>query len=135
MKQSNSGTGINQGMAQDNPAWTLTARLQSGYFLVGGIWPILHLRSFEAVSGPKVDGWLVKTVGGLLAVVGGSLWRAADRQRITPEMAAVGAGTATVLAAIDFVYVKRRRISPVYLLDGLANLILVLGWVRGRATR
>jgi hypothetical protein len=39
------------------------------------------------------------------------------------------------LAAIDFVYVKRRRISPVYLLDGLANLILVLGWVRGRATR
>lgn len=122
---------------QDQPdgLWTLTARAQGAYFGLGGIWPILHLRSFEAITGPKVDGWLVKTVGGLLSVVGGGLWRAADRQRITPEVAAVGAGTAAVLTAIDIVYVSKRRISPIYLLDGLANLILIGGWIAGRKNR
>lgn len=121
----------NDAARQRQRIWQATARLQSVYFVVGGTWPIVHLRSFEAVSGPKVDGWLVKTVGGLLSVVGISLWRSSRQHRITPEIAAVGAGTASVLTAIDFVYVKRRRISPVYLLDGVANLILVLGWLRG----
>ncbi len=38
--------------------------------LVGGVWPYLSMRSFEAVLGPKADRWLVYTVGGLLATIG-----------------------------------------------------------------
>jgi hypothetical protein len=30
---------------------------------VTGVWPILRLRSFEAVTGPKKERWLVKTMG------------------------------------------------------------------------
>jgi hypothetical protein len=30
-------------------------------------------RSFEAVTGPKRDDWLVKTIGGLIAMVGATL--------------------------------------------------------------
>ena len=36
--------------------------------LVGGLWPLLHISSFEMVFGPKADRWLVKTVAGLLMV-------------------------------------------------------------------
>ena len=32
--------------------------------LAGGLWPLLHIRSFEWVFGPKTDRWLVKTVAG-----------------------------------------------------------------------
>jgi hypothetical protein len=46
------------------------ARLQGAANLVGGLWPLLHLKSFEAVFGPKTDRWLVKTVSGLLVVNG-----------------------------------------------------------------
>jgi hypothetical protein len=110
------------------------AQLQGGFFLAGGIWPLLHMRSFEAVTGPKVDRWLVKTVGLLLSVIGLMLIGAARRGRVTPELAAVGAGSAASLAAIDVVYVARRRISPIYLLDAAAQLAIIAGWLRARSS-
>src|SRR5215213_7149555 len=39
------------------------ARLQAIFYIVSGVWPFVSIRSFEAVTGPKVDRWLVKTVG------------------------------------------------------------------------
>lgn len=105
---------------------------QAVFFTAGGAWPILHMPSFEKVTGPKVDHWLVKTVGGLLAVTGLILGRAALREAEDEgavDLALIGAGTAGVLAAVDLVYVSEKRISPVYLLDALAQLTLIGGWV------
>src|SRR5829696_5208138 len=48
------------------------ARAHGAMNLVGGVWPLLHTGSFEAVFGPKTDRWLVKTVAGLLTVRPGS---------------------------------------------------------------
>ena len=39
---------------------------QGAYYAVTGLWPLIHMRSFEAISGPKRDQWLVKTIGLLL---------------------------------------------------------------------
>ncbi len=90
----------------------------------------MSLRSFEAVTGPKVDLWLVKTVGVLVAVIGSALALASRRRRLAPEIVLVAAGSAAALAAIDTVYVAKRRISPVYLLDAAAEIALVAGWAR-----
>jgi len=106
------------------------ARIQALYYLVSGIWPLLHMRSFEAITGPKVDRWLVKTVGALVAVVGSALALASQRRQVAPEMVLVASGSAAALATIDTVYVAKRRISPVYLLDAVAELVLVAAWVR-----
>ena len=51
---------------KDQWRWRLLA-FQSGYYGVTGIWPILHLPSFEAITGPKIDDWLVHMVGLLAA--------------------------------------------------------------------
>jgi hypothetical protein len=104
------------------------ALAQGAFYAVTGIWPILHMRSFEAVTGPKVDRWLVKTVGGLLTVAGVAMWKAGRNRRVTPEIVAVAAGSAAVLTAIDVVYVSKGRISPVYLLDAVAEVGLIGGW-------
>jgi hypothetical protein len=104
-------------------AWT-----QSAFYLATGLWPIVSLRTFEAVTGPKADGWLVKTVGGLIATAGAALGSAAAARRVTPEIAMVGAGCAATLAAIDLVYVSRRRIPPIYLSDAAVELALVAAW-------
>jgi hypothetical protein len=37
--------------------------LQALYYLATGLWPLVHLPSFEAVTGPKTDDWLVHMVG------------------------------------------------------------------------
>jgi hypothetical protein len=104
------------------------ALAQGAFYLATGVWPLVHMRSFEVVTGPKVDRWLVRTVGGLLGVVGGALGSAARHGRVTPEIRALGAGTAAVLAVIDCTYVARKRISPIYLLDAAAEVGLVAGW-------
>lgn len=102
---------------------------QGLFYLASGIWPILHLRSFEAVTGPKPEGWLVKTVGALVAVAGGALLFAGLRQRITPEIAGLALGSAASLAAIDLTYAGRRRISPVYFGDAAVEIALAGGWL------
>ena len=108
---------------------------QGAMYLVTGLWPLVSLRTFERVTGPKVDGWLVKTVGVIVASVGPVLLAAARRNRITPEIALLGASCAASLAGIDVVYVSRRRISPIYLADALAELVCIGGWAVGRQQR
>lgn len=101
---------------------------QGLFWLLSGVWPLFHRRSFEAVTGPKVDFWLVETVGALLALIGLVLLLACIRRRITPEIATLGAGAAVVLAAIDVIYVSRDRIRPVYLLDAGVELVIACLW-------
>ena len=106
------------------------ARLQAVFYIVTGVWPIVSMRSFEVITGPKVDRWLVKTVGALVAVIGAALALASRRRQLAPEVVLVAAGSAAALATIDSVYVAKRRISPVYLLDAVAEIALVVGWAR-----
>src|SRR5215212_7107379 len=88
------------------------ARLQAIFYVATGVWPFVSMRTFEAVTGPKVDRWLVKTVGALVAVIGCALALASRRRQLAPEIVLVAAGSAAALATIDTVYVARRRISP-----------------------
>src|SRR5687768_16384354 len=106
------------------------ARLQALYYIATGVFPFVSMRFFEAITGPNVDQWLVKTVGALVTVIGGALALATRRGQIAPEMVLTAAGSAAALAAIDTFYVAKRRISPVYLFDAMIELALVAGWVR-----
>ncbi len=105
-----------------------TAVGQGVFWLVMGLWPLVHYRSFEAVTGPKEDDWLVKTIGGLIAIVGGTLLVSARRRDPTPEAAVLGAGAATALAIADLRFVTRGRISRIYLLDVIAEAPFLVGW-------
>jgi hypothetical protein len=105
-----------------------TALGQGVFYLITGLWPLISRRTFEAVTGPKTDFWLVHTAGLLITVVGSALGLAGLRRRVTPEMALLGTGSAAALSAIDVVYVCLGRISRVYLLDAVAEWLLIAGW-------
>lgn len=105
------------------------ARAQGLYFLATGVWPLLSMRTFEAVTGPKTDRWLVKTVGVLVWVIGASLLAAGRRPRPDPPTALLAAGSAAGLGAIDVIYAARGRISRVYLLDAVLETLLVAAWL------
>lgn len=94
-----------------------------------GVWPVLHLPSFLAVTGPKTDLWLVQTVGALLAVFGAVLMMAAARRRLTPEWRVLAAAMAGVLATVDIVFVTRDVIPPIYLADAVVELLIVAAWI------
>ena len=114
----------------DSDAGVRAARLQAAYFLPTAVAPFVSRRAFESVTGPKTEWWLVQTVSVLVGAIGGVLAGAARRRRVTPEIAALGAGSAVGLAAIDVVYVARRRISPVYLIDAAVELLCAEAWRR-----
>jgi hypothetical protein len=102
---------------------------QSAFYLATGIWPLLSMNTFEKVTGPKTDKWLVKTVSMMINVVGVVLAVAGTRRKIAPEIPLLAAGSALSLAAVDVVYVSKKRISKVYLLDAVAELLIVALWV------
>jgi hypothetical protein len=109
-------------------------RAQAAYFVVTGVWPMVDLDTFQSITGPKPEGWLVKTLGGLITAVGVALWIAADAEEPSREATALGAGSAAALGASDLWYGGiRRRISPVYLVDAAAQAALLYGWVRARS--
>jgi hypothetical protein len=105
---------------------------QGAYYLATGVWPLVSPKTFQAVTGPKRELWLVKTVGTLAAVIGGVLTYAGTRKRRPSEMALLAMGTAAAFATIDIVYVAKRRIAPVYLVDAAAQIGLIAVWAFAR---
>lgn len=114
---------------RDSRALRTLAWLQGIFYVLTGVWPLVSLETFLVVTGPKVDLWLVKTVGLLIAVVGATLLLGARRRRIGPELVFLAAGSAAGLAGIDLVYALADRIWDVYLLDAVVEIALVLAWV------
>jgi len=113
------------------------AGAQSVYYLATGLWPLVSPATFQRVTGPKRDMWLVHTVGLLVTVIGGTL-AIASRDPSSMRSAPIhglAIGSALSLATIDAVFVARRRISPVYLLDAVAELALITGWLSARSER
>ena len=110
---------------------------QAAYYLPTAIAPFLSRRRFEAVTGRKREWWLVITVSTLVGAIGTVLALAGlRRDRPMPgELQLLGGASAAGLAAVDVVYVARRRISPVYLIDGGLQLALAGAWALSAGTR
>ncbi|UZX04359.1 hypothetical protein F8G81_18385 [Arthrobacter sp. CDRTa11] len=116
-------------MAPAPPALT-----QGSFNLITGLWPLVHMRSFEAVSGPKTDKWLVRTVSGLLVTVGIVQLGSSNSPDGVRQARRLGIGTAATLAAIDLIYGGTGRISKIYLLDAAVELMWIRRWQRQRKT-
>ena len=105
-----------------------TCWAQGIYFLITGIWPLLHINSFMAISGPKEDIWLVKTFGIILAAIGMVLISAAASKRINKETFLLAVGAAIVIIIMEVYYVSIGRIWATYLIDAFIELIFVILW-------
>jgi hypothetical protein len=100
--------------------------VQGLYFFLTGVWPLVSIRTFQWVTGPKKDLWLVKTVGVMVAVIGGGLLCAQASGDYGSPVLVIGLGSAAGLAVIDIVYVAKRAISPIYLLDTVIEIGLLV---------
>jgi hypothetical protein len=87
------------------------------------------MSTFLKVTGPKTDLWLVKTVGIILAVIGAVLIFAYANAEVNSAILFLAIGSALSLAIVEFIYVAKRVISPIYLGDAVIELILVGWWL------
>lgn len=107
----------------------LVASIQGIYYVAAGLWPLLSMVTFEAVSGPKDDEWLVNTVGILVTVIGLVLILAAIRNQISAAVCVLAIASAMGLAFVDFYYAMRGVIWPIYMLDGAGEVALIAWWI------
>ncbi len=100
------------------------ATAQGWFNVVGGVWPIVGIGSFEKIFGPKADRWLEYTVAGLL-VTNGTAQLLAARSGELGSARLLGRGTAATLLVIDVVFVSRGRLRWTYLIDA----VFESGWL------
>ena len=105
------------------------AFVQGCYFLITGIWPLLHIGSFQKVTGRKTDLWLVKTVGILVLVIGAGLIVGAMTRRFEPALVLIAMASAVGLTGIDLVYTFKRVISLIYMLDAVVEIGFFVWWI------
>ena len=110
---------------------------QGGYYLITGVWPLVHIRSFLWVTGDKndnlpsgerIDHWLVMTVGVLITAIAVAILVSAYRQSAPIEVAVLAITAALGLTGIDVFYTWRGMILPVYLIDAAIEIALAVAW-------
>jgi hypothetical protein len=110
------------------------SRAQGAFNVLGGLWPLVSIRSFEAVYGPKTDRWLEYTVGGLLVTVGAAQLASSSEAELRLSRR-LGIGTAMTLLAIDLIYVPRGTIRKTYLQDAVCEAGWLAAWLFHPAAR
>jgi hypothetical protein len=96
------------------------------YLAVTGLWPIVHLRSFMWVTGPKTDVWLVKTVGLLIFYTSLCLLYSWYRSRYSTLIFLLAVTNAFAFAFIDIYYASEHVICKVYLIDACAQMFFLV---------
>ncbi|HSR92674.1 MAG TPA: hypothetical protein VLK88_15335 [Gemmatimonadales bacterium] len=100
--------------------------LQATYYILTGLWPLVHFASFELVTGPKTDDWLVRMVGLLVVLIGVTLAVAIIRDAVHRlEITVLAAGATLAFSFIDTWYALSGRISRIYLADAVLELALL----------
>ena len=104
------------------------AAAHAAYYVVTGAWSVAHRASFERVTGPKREYWLVRLVGGLAAATGASLGAAVLTGRRRPEAAVLALASSAAFVAADVH--AARAVSRVYLGDVVLHAVFLPAWIR-----
>ena len=107
---------------------------QGIYYILTGLWPLASMQTFELVTGPKTDDWLVQTVGLLLAVIGMTLLAHARRARPAADTRLLAGGTALAIGGIDVWVVLTGQAPSIYLADAAVELVFLIATLWGYFT-
>jgi hypothetical protein len=104
------------------------ALVQGGYLLLTGLWPLVHIASYQLVSGPGGDPALTRAFGALTAVIGAVLLVARARRRLGREIVLLGLGSAVTFATLDLFEASGGGRVSASSSDAVLQLTLVAAW-------
>ena len=103
--------------------------IQDSYFTLTGVWPLLHMPCFMAVTGLKYKVQLVVTVGLLILSIGAALLIAAFLDTSEESPAVLGFFRFMSMGAVDVRCALNNIILDEYLLDAVPEIIFALAWI------
>lgn len=98
--------------------------IQGGYYLVTSLWPFVHMRSFEKITGDKKEHWLVYSVSLMLLSSSFVFLYAGITNRASPEVLILAISNCLALASIDIYFSLKGIVRKIYLADALVELII-----------
>jgi hypothetical protein len=87
-------------------------RVQGWYYLLGGLWPLAHFRSFAAVAGPKPDRFQTEVTSVLFGAIGAALLVGVRDDKLHPAVHTLAVGSALGTAYADLKH--RRRLRAIF---------------------
>jgi hypothetical protein len=102
--------------------------IQGLFYVITGLWPLFSMRTFEKITGPKTDKWMVKTFG-LVLSVDGFIFLGSSFLQPSVSTVILSIGTALVLLSVDLRYTIKKIISKVYLVDAVAEAAFAAVWI------
>ncbi|HEY0191502.1 MAG TPA: FAD-dependent oxidoreductase [Kofleriaceae bacterium] len=96
--------------------------VQGAYYVATGLWPLIHPRSFEAVTGRARQGWLGRALGGAIAVAGAALLADRNARRL-------GLGTAAALGVAGVALAVSRRGTRAYFAEAVLEAGFAAAWL------
>ena len=103
--------------------------IQGIYFLITLGWPVIEIRSFIAVTGLKVDIWLVKTVSVLLLPYAAFCFWAAMKRPLSIIIILCMVLMSWGLAFVELYYYFNGTIKWVYAVDALLQILFSYWWI------
>lgn len=103
-----------------------TMRIQGGYYLLGGLWPLAHFRSFEQVTGRKPDRFVTEVASALYVAIGAALL--AGGKQPPPHLRSLALLAAAASAGLDLRH--RPALRPVYLGEAALEGCLIAASLR-----
>ncbi len=116
-------------MRKNSKILTSLLFIQGIYTLITAIWPLIDIKSFMAVTGPKADIWLVKTVAVVLLPIAAFYLINIYRPGQILHLVLIGVINSIGLAIIDFYYSGKNIISRIYAVDGALQVLFALCWI------
>ena len=98
---------------------------QSIYFIVTGVWPIISINTFMAVTGPKTDIWLVQMVGLLALAIGCGLLYSSITKKFHTSSTIIILMSCLFFFAIDVYYYMNGALIDTYLADAFLQVIFI----------
>jgi hypothetical protein len=102
---------------------------QGIYTILTSLWPIIHIKSFLFITGPKTDVWLVKLVSLLLLCMGISFLMEVSQKHLSVTIKQLALNSAVVLFVVDLYYSYYNIIPEVYVIDGFIQLLFICLWM------
>jgi hypothetical protein len=95
-------------------------RIQGGYYFLGGLWRLLHPRSFERVAGPKPDQFQTDVTAALFIAVGAALIAGALKGAPQGPTRILAVGAPVAVAAVNLKH--RHQIRGLFRLEAALEL-------------
>jgi len=100
--------------------------IQSIYYFITALWPIVSVGTFMMVTGPKTDVWLVKTVAVMILAIAITLFFGALRASLSRDVCTLALLASLGLTTIDIYYSLSGTIPAIYLADVPPEIVFAI---------